>query len=97
VLSQPIVSRLVGGQVEDMDEIVAEFLKAVSLSERVIAGKLSLVKEPAHRYNPVGYVLSANKDAEDEKLQRRRRMTEDRAMRMQRQASTRILRNAVGS
>ena len=60
-------------------------------------GTSSIFTQPEHRYNPVGYVLSANKDAEDEKLQRRRRMTEDRALRMQRQASTRILKNVAGA
>jgi hypothetical protein len=97
VMSQPLVARLAGGQVEGMDLIVAELAKAVALSERLIAGRLSELTQPGHRYNPVGYVLSANKDAEDEKLQRRRRMTEDRAFRLQRQANTRINRNAVGS
>ena len=49
-----------------------------------------IATQPDHRYNPVGYVLSANKDAEDEKLQRRRAMIEDRARRAEREAATRI-------
>jgi multimeric flavodoxin WrbA len=102
VLSQPLVARIVGGDVEATDDLVDDLAKAVSLSERLVAGRLLVTTQPDHRYNPVGYVLSANKDAEDEKLQRRRAMIEDRARRAERQASTRIATpqtkgNAVGS
>jgi multimeric flavodoxin WrbA len=90
VLSQPLVARLVDGKVEAMEDVVDGFAKAVSLSERLVTGRLLVTTRPPHRYNPVGYVLSANKDAEDEKLQRRRAMIEDRALRAERQAATRI-------
>ena len=47
------------------------------------------VERGANKYNPVGYILSADKDAEDEKLQRREAMVEDRRQRLAREAAER--------
>jgi hypothetical protein len=42
------------------------------------------------QYNPVGYILSAIKDAEDIKLKARKQMTEERAQRTLQEAKARF-------
>ena len=90
VLSRPLVARIVSGRAEGIDDLADGLATAVGVSERLVSGRLLIATQPDHRYNPVGYVLSANKDAEDEKLQRRRAMIEDRARRAEREAATRV-------
>ena len=97
VLSQPLVGRISGNSVVDLDHIAHGLGKALAMADRLTAGRLALSVSPGHRYHPVGYVLSANKDAEDERLQRRRAMVRDREARMAREAAIRLRRNAVGS
>lgn len=97
VLSKPLVGRISGDSIADLDEIAHSLAKALQLADRLAAGRLALSVNPGQRYHPVGYVLSANKDAEDERLQRRRVMVQDREARMAREAAIRLRRNAVGS
>ncbi|HXZ03115.1 MAG TPA: NAD(P)H-dependent oxidoreductase [Stellaceae bacterium] len=97
VMSRPLVGRIVGDAVVDVDQLVDGLKNAIAMAGRLAAGRLALSVNPGHRYHPVGYVLSANKDAEDDRLKRRRLMVDDREARMAREASIRLRRNAVGS
>jgi multimeric flavodoxin WrbA len=97
VMSQPLVGRIAGDAVADLDQIIEALSKALGMADRLAAGRLALAVNPGHQYHPVGYVLSANKDVEDERLHSRGRMVEDRAARSAREASIRLRRNAVGS
>jgi hypothetical protein len=56
------------------------------------AGRLALSKDTAalRRYNQIGYVLSADKDVEDEKMQRRRDAGEARQARVLLEAKNRL-------
>jgi hypothetical protein len=81
--------------VAGLDGIVQGLETALGMASRLVAGRLASNIGQEHRYNPVGYVLSADKDVEDEKMRRRRAMLEDREMRFAAQAQQRLLRKAV--
>ncbi len=74
VMAKPIMAYLRGGQLEDPARVEMEFSRTLALAARLAAGRLALAAEtsPGSHYSPVGYVLSADKDAEDDRLQRRR-------------------------
>jgi multimeric flavodoxin WrbA len=97
VMTQPQVGRIEGDRVVGLDQMAAGLANALGMTERLAAGRLSLSSEPGLRYHPVGYVLSANKDLEDERLKRRSEMVDEREARLTQEASIRLRRNAVGS
>jgi len=84
------VGKIAAGAVFDFESIAASLAKAFVLAERLAAGRLASGSRPDHRYRPIGYVLSADKDVEDEKLQRRRAVAAERAARISREASARL-------
>lgn len=96
VMAKPLVGHVGGGKSVNMDEIVASMLAILRSAERLTAGRLADARGRSLKYNPVGYVLSANKDAEDEKMQRRAAMVEDRAAKLEGQARARLLRDVIG-
>jgi multimeric flavodoxin WrbA len=96
VMTKPIVGHLAGGAVSNMDDVVSDFLAFLGVADRVAAGRLAHARSRDLRYKPVGYVLSAHKDAEDEKMQQRRVMIEDRTGHLQQQAQARLLRDVIG-
>jgi multimeric flavodoxin WrbA len=97
VMTKPIVGHLAGGTVSNMDDVVSDFLAFLGVANRVAAGRLAHARSRDLRYKPVGYVLSAHKDAEDEKMQQRRVTIEDRTSHLQQQAQARLLRDVIGS
>jgi multimeric flavodoxin WrbA len=92
VMTQPLCGVVQNGAVLNGSDVADGLLAAVRHAERLTAGNLAQVDKPSYRYHPVGYVLSANKDAEDEKLKRRHAMVRDRAEKMVRQAGQRLKR-----
>jgi multimeric flavodoxin WrbA len=90
VMSQPIVGKIAAGAVFDFEALATGLERACALTERLAAGRLALGSRPDHRYRPIGYVLSADKDVEDEKLQRRRDVAAEREARIAREASARL-------
>lgn len=97
IMTKPIVGHLMNGTTSNMDEVVTDFLSFLAITHRITAGRLARARGHDLRYKPVGYILSAHKDAEDEKMQQRRAMIEDRTNNLQQQAQTRLLRDVVGS
>lgn len=97
VMTKPIVGQLVGGELSNIDEILNDFGAFLRTTDRVTAGRLAHARSRDLRYKPVGYILSAHKDSEDEKLQQRRAMIEDRTFYLQQQAQARLLRDVIGS
>lgn len=97
VLAKPMVGQMINGALANSDEIVTELLTALAATERLTAGRLAAAREHDLRYNPVGYILSAHKDAEDQKLQRRRAMIDDRTNTLQQEAKARLLRDVASS
>ena len=97
VMTKPIVGHLVNGKLSNFEDIIIDFRAFLSVADRVTAGRLAHARSRDLRYNPVGYILSAHKDAEDEKLQQRRAMIQDRTLHLQRQAQARLLRDVIAS
>ena len=79
------------------DQIVGEFPAFLAAAERLTCGRLANARSHDLRYKPVGYILSAHKDHEDEKMRRREAMIDDRAATLQQEAQVRLLRDAIGS
>lgn len=95
IMAKPLVGFVADGKALNRDQLLAATLQTVRVADRLTAGRLSEARQRIRKYNPVGYVLSANKDAEDEKLRRRAAMVEDREARLENEARMRLLRNAV--
>lgn len=94
VLSRPIHGAVQGGFVLNDDAVFGQFAEAVGRASRLAAGRLRAALDadvdPTIRYNPVGYVLSADKDREDERLSRRRVLVEERRARIEADAAARL-------
>ncbi len=95
VMTQPLCGVVEDGVVQNGRDVAQNLFIAFGHAARLTAGDLAQVDRPSYQYHPVGYVLSANKDAEDEKLKRRNTMVRDRAKEMARQAAVRLKRRAV--
>ena len=93
VLTRPIVGSIHSRGLTNKDEVDLEFTRALRLSERHAAGRLGEVGlMHAVKYNPVGYVLSANKDLEDQRMHKREKMVEARERRLANEAIDRLAR-----
>jgi len=80
IISQPMVAYKNGNDILNSEEVVSRFKRFNGLVRTAISGKLQVYSEGINhlKYNPVGYVLSTVKYAEDEKLNKRQAMVEDR-------------------
>ena len=80
ILSQPIIAYQHKGEVLNHDDVIGRFQKFNALVRKATVGRLKVYSEEINhlKYKPVGYVLSAVKDAEDEKMNNRQKMVEDR-------------------
>jgi multimeric flavodoxin WrbA len=96
VMTKPIIGHLTNGVLSNVDEILTDFRAFLTAASRMTAGRLAHARSHDLRYQPVGYILSAHKDLEDEKMQQRRAMIEDRTHDLQQQAQARLLRDVVG-
>ena len=87
VLFQPQAGLIEGGRVTNGDTLFEGLLSALANAERLIAGRLAGSADPLRRYNPVGYVLSVDKETEDQRLDRRRTMVQSRINKLHCQAA----------
>jgi multimeric flavodoxin WrbA len=94
VAAQPMVGYVRDGQILDAVTLCAGFASFVDSASVLAGGRLRALASapalPATKYNPVGYVLSAEKDREDELLRLRKRAVEERRRRRQTLAATRL-------
>ncbi|GAB4375100.1 MAG: hypothetical protein Kow0075_01260 [Salibacteraceae bacterium] len=92
IISRPMVAYENEGTVLNMAEVVKRFVDFNNRVRVATSGKLQLYSEGINhlKYNPVGYVLSAVKDAEDERLNKRQAMVEDRIKNTREVAKTRL-------
>jgi multimeric flavodoxin WrbA len=90
VMSPPLVGQLVGQSVLGLERISVGLSGALQMASRLAAGRLALSADVDRRYRPIGYVLSADKDAEDERMRRRNAVIADREAIMARDAMTRL-------
>lgn len=95
VMSQPLVGRIVDQNVVDIEALAEGLRTALHATTRLTAGRLARSCVHEHRYTPVGYVLSVEKEAEDEKMRRRSAMLNDRKNRLATEAHSRLLHEAA--
>ncbi|UKN01571.1 NAD(P)H-dependent oxidoreductase [Paracrocinitomix mangrovi] len=84
IMSQPLISFYNKGAFLNTDDIVKELKDVSKLITMTTIGRVRLYSEDMGEmnYNPVGYVLSVIKDNEDQKLNKRKQMIEDRIERI---------------
>ncbi len=97
VMSRPMMGYLWNGRLINRDELVEGWQAFLERARRLAAGRLIAAAEHAAsvQYNPVGYVLSAAKDKEEETLRKRKAMAADRAERASREAEVRLTSSVV--
>ncbi|GAB5538681.1 MAG: hypothetical protein Salg2KO_07840 [Salibacteraceae bacterium] len=80
VASRPMIAYEQDGGIINNDEVISRFKEFNATARKVLSGKLQVYAQGINhlKYNPVGYVLSAVKDAEDDRLNKRLAMVEDR-------------------
>jgi multimeric flavodoxin WrbA len=80
VLSRPIIAAKWQDKIINDEDVKREFARLNELICRVMKGRLAAfdAKQEHLKYRPIGYVLSAVKDVEDEKLLRREAMMKGR-------------------
>jgi multimeric flavodoxin WrbA len=73
VMAKPMIAYLHDGRVANAASVEEDFARTLELAARLTAGRLTLAQEvaPEQHYTPVGYVISAQKEAEDRRLDRR--------------------------
>ena len=93
IILKPMTAYLQKGTLLNEAQIHHELDEFVAQARRITAGRLlTYASRVEHlKYNPVGYVLSAMKDAEDEKMKRRREMIEARMDRARQAVELRVL------
>ncbi|MFK7959726.1 MAG: flavodoxin family protein [Phycisphaerales bacterium] len=98
VLSRPMRAVLHEGRALNTDAVLADWRRFLATARDMTVGRLMNALEAfeAAKYNPVGYILSAEKDAEDIKLMRRQAATTDRQDRARAQAFARVTPVTVG-
>ncbi|MEW6470019.1 MAG: NAD(P)H-dependent oxidoreductase [Bacteroidota bacterium] len=80
ILSKPIIAYKYDNRVVNQPEVEQDFVRLNEQIRKVAKSRLLAYSSGVNhlKYKPVGYVLSALKDAEDEKLLKRSEMIEDR-------------------
>jgi multimeric flavodoxin WrbA len=92
VMAKPMIGYLHEGEVSNRQHIEKDLSRTLNFSAQLAAGRIAIGKETAaiRRYNQIGYVLSADKDVEDERMQRRRAAGEARQDRLLKEAEHRL-------
>jgi multimeric flavodoxin WrbA len=100
VVAEPMVAYRHQGTILNQPQIDAQFARFLERAALLTAGRLSCTldtqAQTACKYNPVGYVLSTEKDKEDERLRTREAMQEDRRARQVQDALLRLEPAALG-
>lgn len=93
VMFRPLVAHLARGVIDDVQGICESLKEAAAHAARLAAGRLSRAgTDIMTGYNPVGYVLSADKTREDKLLKKREKIVAEREKRLGRQAAERLAR-----
>jgi len=93
VMVKPMIGCLNDGEVSNMQSIEDDFSLTLDFAARLAAGRLAQARVTAsmRHYNPVGYVMSVDKDQEDERLQRQREAGDARRNRLIAEADQRLV------
>ncbi len=79
IMTKPIITYLNEGKVLNSDLVFKDMENFIKQATRTtIARVMSAGQEDEIKYRPIGYILSADKDAEDERLQKRSQAVKDR-------------------
>ncbi|MEM9543289.1 MAG: NAD(P)H-dependent oxidoreductase [Cyanobacteria bacterium P01_E01_bin.42] len=89
ILAKPLIGYLYQDSFINQTEIQQDFSKAIGFVKKLAAARLTEGDRPI-KYNPVGYYLSMDKDKEDERLNVRKVMIEDRHSHLQRESQERL-------
>lgn len=91
VMTRPLIAYLQHGARLNWEQVTAGWRSFLTQARRLTVGRLlrAGLEESRLHYNPVGYILSAAKDREDEAMQKRRAMVADRSARVRELARTR--------
>ena len=91
VIAKPIIGHINDGKLLNEKQLGTEFQEFVAAARRLTAARLAdLDSTGSVKYHPVGYILSANKDIEDERLKKREVMVKHRNNRQQAEANKRL-------
>ncbi|MDR3437772.1 NAD(P)H-dependent oxidoreductase [Telmatospirillum sp.] len=90
VMTRPVLGVYANGIVLNRQDVDGDIRSAIGSAARLTAGRLQQNRLPAYRYHPVGYMLSSEKDAEDEKLKRREALITQRRANLAAQAAKRL-------
>ncbi len=92
---KPIIGWLKNGKLLNGEEVESELNKACSLGYRLTSGRLmnASVDADATSYRPVGYVLSQEKDNEDESILARKSAIQERNENIVNESRKRLLKN----
>ncbi len=91
VMGKPMVGYLQKGGLLNGSFLEDDFKKFIVAAKRLVAARLAEVDETGNtKYNPVGYVLSVQKDLEDERLKKREDMIKRRNEILSQEAAQRL-------
>jgi multimeric flavodoxin WrbA len=91
VMSMPISGVVDGDSVVNIEEMIRSIQGAADAACRLAAGRLSMHAHVSEQYNPIGYVISADKELEDVRCGRREPMSLDRANYLKLEANQRLV------
>jgi multimeric flavodoxin WrbA len=99
VMAKPMVAYLQDGRVTNAASVEDDFSRTLEAAARLTAGRLTLAKGAAAttRYNPIGYVLSAEKEREDQLRDTRRTPAQARHDRLVADAEARLAAHTAAS
>ncbi len=99
VLAKPMIAYLQNDELLNSRQVMEKFIQFISRTQMLTAGRLGAFvnsqKSGVSKYNPVGYILSSEKDKEDEKLRLRANMVEERYTRLAIDAASRLVGEEV--
>lgn len=93
ILTRPMRAIRHEGAILNEADVLADWSRFLDVAARMTVGRLLAAVERSEvaKYNPVGYILSSEKDKEDIKLGRRETATADRLARAKEQADRRLV------
>jgi multimeric flavodoxin WrbA len=91
VMAKPMKGHIFQSKILNWDQLVLDFRQFTEETRNLTTARLAEVDEKeTTQYNPVGYILSADKDKEDERLKKRQGMTKSRNDNQMLEASKRL-------
>jgi multimeric flavodoxin WrbA len=91
IISNPMTGYIQTGKLINEEQLNDHFTRFVKSGKIIAASRIAATaNNNGLKYNPIGYVLSVDKDKEDERLEKRNAGIRDRYTRMMREFETRL-------